>query len=49
MDSFAHTVSASPDSVITFPAATATTSTLPNGLGIIVHEDHSAPVASVQV
>ncbi len=49
MDSFAHTVSASPDSVITFPTATATTSTLPNGLGIIVHEDHSAPVASVQV
>jgi zinc protease len=34
---------------IQFPAVTAQTWTLPNGLGIIVQEDHSAPVASVQV
>ena len=34
---------------MTFPAVTATTSTLSNGLGVIVQEDHSAPVASVQV
>jgi hypothetical protein len=34
---------------IRFPAVTAVTSTLPNGLGVIVQEDHSAPVASVQV
>ena len=33
---------------ITFPAVTARTFTLPNGLGIIVQEDHSAPVVSVQ-
>jgi zinc protease len=34
--------------LITFPAVTARTFTLPNGLGIIVQEDHSAPVVSVQ-
>ena len=34
---------------LTIPSSTATSSTLPNGLGIIVQEDHSAPVASVQV
>ena len=34
---------------IQFPATNAVTSTLPNGLGIIVQEDRSAPVASVQV
>jgi zinc protease len=34
---------------ITFPATSARPRTLPNGLGIIVQEDHSAPVASVQV
>lgn len=34
---------------IRFPSVTAHTATLPNGLGIIVQEDHSAPVASVQV
>jgi zinc protease len=34
---------------IRFSAVTARTVTLPNGLGIIVEEDHSAPVASVQV
>jgi zinc protease len=34
---------------ITFPATDAQTFTLPNGLGIIVQEDHSAPVTSVQV
>ena len=33
---------------ISFPAVDARTWTLPNGLGIIVQEDHSAPVASVQ-
>jgi len=33
---------------IHFPAVTARTWTLPNGLGLIVQEDHSAPVASVQ-
>ncbi len=34
--------------IITFPAANARTWTLPNGLGIIVQEDHSSPVVSVQ-
>src|SRR4051812_18520263 len=34
--------------MIQFPAANAKTWTLPNGLGIIVQEDRSAPVASVQ-
>lgn len=34
--------------LITFPAVTARTFTLPNGLGIIVQEDHSSPVVSVQ-
>ena len=38
-----------PSDGITFPAVTARTWTLPNGLGVIVQEDHSAPVASVQV
>jgi zinc protease len=32
-----------------FPAVTARRWTLDNGLGVIVQEDHSAPVASVQV
>ncbi len=36
------------EKAIAFPAATARTWTLPNGLGIIVQEDRSAPVASVQ-
>ncbi len=49
MDSLTRTAIPSPDSAITFPAFTATTFTLPNGLGIIVQEDRSAPVASVQV
>src|SRR5947207_2118210 len=35
--------------VITFPASTAQKWILPDGLTIIVQEDHSAPVASVQV
>src|SRR5216110_1308305 len=41
---------AGPDgsSVITFPPSSAQKSILPNGLPIIVQEDHSAPVASVQ-
>ena len=34
---------------LTFPAVTASTDTLPNGLGMIIQEDRSAPVASVQV
>ena len=37
-----------PPDLITFPTATARTWTLPNGLEIIVQEDRSAPVASVQ-
>ena len=36
------------DSVITFPPSTAQKWVLPNGLTVIVQEDHSAPVASVQ-
>ncbi len=45
-----HSASApKPSEGIQFPAVSARTSTLPNGLGIIVQEDHSAPVASVQV
>src|SRR6266700_5213241 len=35
-------------SVITFPPSTAQKWILPNGLTVIVQEDHSAPVASVQ-
>jgi zinc protease len=34
--------------VVTFPPSTAQKWVLPNGLAIIVQEDHSAPVASVQ-
>jgi len=45
-----HSASAlKPGEGIRFPAVTASTTTLPNGLGVIVQEDHSAPVASVQV
>ena len=33
---------------LSFPFTTATTTVLPNGLAVIVQEDHSAPVASVQ-
>lgn len=40
---------ADPGSAIQFPPVDARTWTLPNGLGLIVQEDHSAPVASVQV
>lgn len=45
-----RTTAKSPDSpdALQFPAATARTWTLPNGLTVIVQEDHSAPVASVQ-
>src|SRR5260221_8096542 len=50
MDTSSHTgAPADPGSAIQFPPADARTWTLPNGLGIIVQEDHSAPVASVQV
>src|ERR1051326_2714032 len=34
--------------VLTFPPSTAKKWVLPDGLSIIVQEDHSAPVASVQ-
>src|SRR5438270_9185234 len=34
--------------VITFPPSTAHKRILPNGLTVIVQQDHSAPVASVQ-
>ena len=37
-----------PSTPIAFPEATARRWTLPNGLVLIVHEDHSSPVASVQ-
>lgn len=37
-----------PSSAISFPPHSATVTTLSNGLTIIVQEDHSAPVASVQ-
>src|SRR5919204_3076049 len=37
-----------PSPVITFPPSSAQKWILPNGLTIIVQEDHSAPVASVQ-
>lgn len=40
---------ADPSGAIQFPPVDARTWTLPNGLGLIVQEDHSAPVASVQV
>jgi len=50
MDPVSHST-APPESgsAIQFPATDARTWTLPNGLGVIVQEDHSAPVASVQV
>src|SRR5215470_15280101 len=37
-----------PSTVITFPPSSAQKWILPNGLTVIVQEDHSAPVASVQ-
>jgi zinc protease len=40
--------STEPSSVINFPPSTVQKWILPNGLTIIVQEDHSAPVASVQ-
>ncbi|MFN2477138.1 MAG: M16 family metallopeptidase [Chthoniobacterales bacterium] len=50
MRSTVHLKSASPESstAITFPPNSAQRWTLPNGLTLIVQEDHSAPVASVQ-
>src|SRR5918912_1824539 len=46
----AHLKAASAEATagITFPPSTAQKSVLPNGLTIIVQEDRSAPVASVQ-
>ena len=50
MDPVSHsTASAETGPAIQFPATDARIWTLPNGLGVIVQEDHSAPVASVQV
>ena len=45
-----HYTTSNPESAgsLSYPAVDAHTWTLPNGLGIIVQEDHSAPVASVQ-
>jgi len=45
-----HSLSSEPDPAagLSYPPVTARTWTLPNGLGVIVQEDHSAPVASVQ-
>ena len=40
---------AEPSAVITFPPSSAHKWILPNGLTIIVQEDHSAPVASVAI
>lgn len=37
-----------PTSLPTLPPTTARTFTLPNGLSVVIDEDHSAPVASVQ-
>ena len=45
--SFSRTASGN-SAPVQFPPTTARTWTLPNGLEIIVQEDHSAPVASVQ-
>src|SRR6266478_5029744 len=47
----AHLKAAPPESGpgITFPPSTAQKRVLPNGLTVIVQEDRSAPVASVQV
>ena len=47
-DSKLRAVANGESAVVTFPASTAQHSTLPNGLTIIVQEDRSAPVASVQ-
>src|SRR3954464_3959700 len=46
-----HLTSTAPETAraLSYPAVDARTWTLPNGLGVIVQEDHSAPVASVQV
>ena len=50
MDTVSHAhAPIEPTGAIQFPPTDASAWTLPNGLGIIVQEDHSAPVASVQV
>ncbi len=50
MDPVSHAhAPADASSAIQFPPVDAQTWTLPNGLDLIVQEDHSAPVASVQV
>ena len=42
------TLAAEPAGAIQFPRAAAQSHFLPNGLTLLVHEDRSAPVASVQ-
>ena len=48
LDPMFHAPSADSPAAIQFPATDAVKWTLPNGLTLIVHEDHSSPVASVQ-
>ncbi|MHA3773830.1 M16 family metallopeptidase [Verrucomicrobiota bacterium sgz303538] len=48
MQTSSHTHSPEQGTPIQFPLVNARTWTLPNGLTVIVQEDHSAPVASVQ-
>lgn len=44
-----HSAAGAPGPALAFPDSTAHRELLPNGLNILVLEDHSAPVASVQV
>ena len=48
LNSLPVSTASEPQSAIQFPATTARQWTLKNGLTLIVQEDHSAPVASVQ-
>lgn len=48
LDSMFHAPAADSSADIQFPATDAVKWTLPNGLTLIVQEDHSSPVASVQ-
>ena len=48
LDLMFHAPSADSSADIQFPATDAVKWTLPNGLTLIVQEDHSSPVASVQ-
>jgi zinc protease len=49
LDSTLHPEVVDPSVDLQFPATSARVWTLPNGLGVIIQEDHSAPIASVQV